>query len=63
MKLDYSLITDIEIDGINYSDAHDFCDAFICYANYGDREMTQSEIDELNENRDFVYEQVLKKIY
>lgn len=63
MKLDYSKITDIEVDGIDYRDAPDFCDAYISAASYGDREMTEAELDALNEDSGFVYEQVEKWIY
>lgn len=54
----------IEIDGIDYRDYPDFVDAFISYAEYEDgTELTDSELDVLNENSDFVYEQVINKIY
>jgi hypothetical protein len=54
----------IEIDGIDYRDYPDFVDAFISYAEYEDgTELTDSELDALNENGDFVYEQVINKIY
>jgi hypothetical protein len=61
--LDYSKIEDIEIDGINTRDYPDFCDAYISSATYKGREMTESELDRLNEDSDFVYEQVLERIY
>jgi hypothetical protein len=54
----------IEIDGIDYRDYPDFVDAFISYAEYEDgTELTDLELDALNENGDFVYEQVINKIY
>lgn len=58
-------ITDIEIEGINHKDAPDYVDAFICSANWiNGQELTDEELDELNSDyRDFVYEQVIKKIY
>jgi hypothetical protein len=55
---DYSLIDNIEVDGINHRDAPDFCDAFIASADYDGREMTEEELEELNEDNDFVYEAV-----
>jgi hypothetical protein len=61
--IDLSKVNSVEVDGIDYSDYPDFCDAYISNAWYGDRPMTDEEIDELNENTDFVYEQVEKYIY
>jgi hypothetical protein len=63
MKLDYSLIEDIELDGIDGRDAPDFCDAFIVSACYNGRDMTQEELDILNEDTSFVYECVLDYLY
>ena len=48
------MIDNIEFDGIDYSDYPDFCDAFICSADIDGREMTDDELDELNNNREFV---------
>jgi hypothetical protein len=59
-KFDYAKISDVEIDGVDEKDAPDFVDAFIKAASLDGREMSESEIDELNEDRSFVYEQVLK---
>lgn len=58
LKLDYSLISDVEVDGIDTSDYPDFCDAFICSASYDGREMTDAELDQLNDDGDFVYQAV-----
>lgn len=63
MKLDYSKIEDVEIDGIDHRDAPDFVDAFIASASYEGREMTDAELDALNENRSYVYECVIERIY
>ena len=54
----------IEIDGIDFRDAPDFVDAFISYAEHKDgTPLTDKELDELNEDGQFVYERVLDKIY
>lgn len=63
MKLDYSLIDDVDIDGIDTKDAPDFCDAYICSASYKGREMTQEELDVLNSDGDYVYNKVIARIY
>lgn len=63
IELNYDLIDDVEIDGIDHRDAPDFVDAFICSADYGDRPMTDDELDVLNEDSDYVYAQVCKRLY
>ena len=55
---DYSKIGSIEVEDIDHKDAPDFCDAFISYAEYNGREMTEEELDQLNEDSDFVYQAV-----
>ena len=64
--IDLDLIGDIEIEGIDYRDAHDFCDAFISSAYWTDTgiELTDCELNELNETEpQFVYDEVIKRIY
>lgn len=57
-------IQNIEIDGIDTRDYPDFCDAFICYAEHEDgTELNENELNELNNNQDFVYNLVLNKIF
>lgn len=62
-KLDYSKITDVDVDGINMRDAPDFVDAFISSAYYDGREMTEEELEILNEDSQFIYEEVINRIY
>ena len=59
-KIDTSQVEDIEIDGINPRDYPDFCDAFILEATYKGREMTDEELEALNEDSDFVYDKVME---
>lgn len=61
--LDYTRITDVEVDGIDTRDYPDFSDAFIASAVYKGREMTEAELERLNEDRDFVYEKVQARLY
>lgn len=63
VKLDYSKIDDIDIDGIDTNDYPDFCDAFICSADYDGKPMTEAQLDELNDDREFVMEQVNNFLY
>ena len=52
----YKLIDNIEVDGIDTTDYPDFCDAFISSADYEGKEMTEEQLDKLNQDSDFVYE-------
>jgi len=61
--MEFSKITNIEIDGMDTKDAPDFCDAFILSADYDGKPMTEDQLDEINENSDFVYDKVLESIY
>jgi len=61
--MDYRKIDNIEFDGIDHEDYPDYSDAFISSADYDGREMTEEELNELNENRDFVYNTLMDRIY
>jgi hypothetical protein len=61
--MNYKLIDNIEVDGIDTRDYPDFCDAFIASADYDGKEMTEEQLDELNEDRDFVYECVENHLF
>jgi hypothetical protein len=63
INLDYSLIDNVQIDGVDTSDYPDFCDAYIVSADYDGREMTDDEIELLNDDGDFVLQQVYEYIY
>ena len=59
----YTKIENVEVDGIDTNDYPDFCDAFIASADYNGKPMTSAQLDELNEDADFVYESVLNQLY
>lgn len=62
--MDYTKIHNVEVDGIDTSDYPDFCDAFISSAYLDGVEMTDKQLDDLNDNcSDFVYDSVLNFIY
>ena len=54
-KIDYALIDNIVIEGIDGKDYPDFCDAFIASADYAGTPMTDEMIEALNKDSDFVY--------
>jgi len=62
-KMDYKLITNIKVDGIDFNDYPDFVDAYIYSADYDGKPMTEEQIDELNENSDFVHDCVYSQLY
>ena len=52
-----NVLDDIEIDDIDMNDYPDFCDAYISSASYKGVDLTESQLDELNdldEARDWV---------
>jgi len=61
--MDYQLIDNIEVDGIDRKDYPDFCDAFIASADYDGKPMTDGQLDALNEEGGFVYECVQKHLF
>ncbi len=61
--MEYKHITNVEVDGIDTKDYPDFCDAFISYAEYKGKEMTEEELEVLNYDSDFIHEQVFKKLF
>ena len=50
MNIDYSKISNVEIEDVLMYDYPDFCDAVISYADYGDEPMSEEMIDYLNDN-------------
>jgi hypothetical protein len=60
--LDYKKVGNIEFDGIDHKDYPDYCNAYILSAEYNGEQMTEQQIEELNEDLDFVYEKLLKVI-
>ena len=57
--MNYKKIDNIEIDGIDTKDYPDFCDAYISSADYDGVPMTDEQLDELNEDGDYVYENIM----
>jgi len=60
--MDYRKIDNIEVGGINTKDYPDFCDAFIASADYNGEPMTEDQLNEINEDSDFVYECVIEHL-
>lgn len=62
-EIDFDKIDNVEVDGIDYSDAPDFCDAYIDSCDIDGRPATEEELEIINANGEFVYSQVEKRIY
>lgn len=63
MKLDYTLIADVVVDHIDPKDAPDFSDAFISSATYDGREMTDDELELVNEDSAYVHQKTIDQLY
>ena len=61
--MDYSKIDNVEIEGIDTNDYPDFCDAYIASADYDGVPMTDEQLDEVNDNLDFVYDCVQNHLF
>ena len=58
-NLDYAKISNLEFDGIDHKDYPDYCDAFITNADYDGVPMTEEQLEEINQDGDFVYESLM----
>lgn len=61
--MDITKIDNIDFEGIDYKDAPDFCDAFISSADYNGLEMTDEQLETINEDSDFVHEELYKYLH
>ena len=61
--MNYDLIDNIEIVGIDTNDYPDFCDAFICSADYNGKAMTEEQLEALNEDYSFVHDCVYTQLF
>lgn len=61
--MDTTKITNVRVDGIDPKDYPDFTDAFIDSADYDGEEMADEQLDEINEDYDFVYESLMNQLY
>lgn len=62
IKLDYEKITNVHVGGIDHEDYPDFCDAYIESADYDNREMTEDELEILNQDGEFVLEKTYSQL-
>lgn len=63
-KIDFKLVTNVSVDGIDTNDYPDFVDAFIVSADYDGEPMSDEMIDEINSDYlDFVSECVYDQLF
>jgi len=62
-KFDFRKITNVVLDGLDHKDYPDYCDAFIDSADYDGKEMTDEQLDELNEDYELIYELVWANLH
>lgn len=60
--MDYKLIDNIEFD-YDLKDFPDFSDAQIISADYNGIPMNKEQLDEINDDSDFIHEELLKHLY
>ena len=64
MDIDLNKIDNFSFDGVNHNDYPDYADVYLESADYEDRELTDEEIDFINdEHWDFVYEQFINQLF
>ena len=61
--MNYDLIDNIEVDGIDTNDYPDFCDAVIVSADYDGEAMTEEQLEALNEDNSFVHDCVYTQLF
>lgn len=61
--MDYKKISNIKFDGIDTRDWPDMTDAYIESADYDGEEMTEEQLEELNDDHDFVHEELMNYLF
>jgi len=61
--MNYKKIDNIEIGGVDTKDYPDFSDAFIMSADYNGVSMSDDQLNEINEDTEFVYAHVINNIF
>tara|TARA_R110000796_G_scaffold59395_1_gene136927 strand:- start:40 stop:225 length:186 start_codon:yes stop_codon:yes gene_type:complete len=61
--MNYDLIDNIELDGIDTNDYPDFSDAYVVAADYDGEPMTELMLEELNEEYSFIHDCVYNQLF
>jgi len=62
-KIEVWKLEDVKVEDIDMKDYPDFCDAFIASATIDGRELTDEELNEVNEDYDYLYSQIENTLY
>ena len=62
-KIEVWKLEDVTVEDIDMKDYPDFCDAFIASATIDGRELTDEELNEVNEDYDYLYTQIENTLY
>ena len=54
--MDYNKISNVYVSGIDFADYPDFCDSYIESAEYDGKEMTEEQLEIINQDTEYVYE-------
>lgn len=61
--MDLTKLENVEVEGIDTNDYPDFCDAYISYAEIDGVELTEDQLEEVNEDSEFIHEKVYAKLF
>jgi hypothetical protein len=56
-------VTNVTVSGIDMRDYPDLCDSYISTADYFGKPMTDEQLDELNEDTDYVHECAMNHLF
>ena len=56
-------IDNVQLDDVHLWDHPKYCDAYISYAELKGVPMTDEQLNELNEDTDFIHEELIKYLY
>ena len=62
-KIEVWKLEDVKVEDIDMKDYPDFCDAFIASATLNGIELTDEELNEVNEDYDYLYSQIENTLY
>jgi len=62
-KIEVWKLEDVKVEDIDMKDYPDFCDAFIASATLNGIELTDEELNEVNEDYDYLYTQIENTLY
>ena len=61
--MDLSKVDNIEFGPIDHNDYPDYADAEIMSADYNGKEMSESQLNHINEQTEFVHEKLFEYLY